>query len=181
MFDRLITSVDRQLRDTNVIEASGLLPNTRFYTQLLTDNTDERKTYFDGFLKSSQGRGLVCFDPDNGLEVKSVKYGRKQSSKFLYMHEVSESFNKGHSLLIYQTMLYKPDQFARELADNLQQETKSPGPVCVQSSGCSLLPCLTSQASGAIRGGRLRDKRALEHSAVRRTVPQRRHLNLRRD
>ena len=131
MFDRLITSVDRQLRDTNVIEASGLLPNTRFYTQLLTDNTDERKTYFDGFLKSSQGRGLVCFDPDNGLEVKSVKYGRKQSSKFLYMHEVSESFNKGHSLLIYQTMLYKPDQFARELADNLQQETKSPGPVCV--------------------------------------------------
>ena len=83
VFDCLITSVDRQLRDTNVIEASGLLPNTRFYTRLLTDNADERVAYFEDFLKSSLGRNLVCFDPDNGLEVPSTKYGTKESSEYI--------------------------------------------------------------------------------------------------
>ena len=126
VFDCLIAAVDRDERDTRIIEISGLLPNTRFYARYLTDNPDERKAYFDEFFKFSRNRALVCFDPDNGLEVKSVEYGRQRSSKYLYMHEASQAFKKGHSLLIYQHMQRRVwDKFIEELANDLLNETRS--------------------------------------------------------
>jgi hypothetical protein len=50
----------------------------------------------------AQGSEFVFLDPDNGLEVKSKPYGRKDSSKFLYWREVEALWSSGKSLLIYQ-------------------------------------------------------------------------------
>ena len=127
VFDCLRTAVlDVEERNIGVVEKSGLLPNTAFYSHLLTDGADERRRYFDGFLEFSRGRDLVFFDPDNGLEVKSVKYGRKGASRYLFLREASQSFSAGHSLLVYQHMPPKPrDPLIRGLARGLIRETGS--------------------------------------------------------
>ena len=125
VFDCLRTAVlDRKTRNVRTVEESGLLSNTTFYSPLLTDGFDERKRYFDGFLEFSSGRELAFFDPDNGLEVKSVQYGRKGASRYLFLSEVSQSFSAGHSLVVYQHMPPKPrEPFINDLASRLLRET----------------------------------------------------------
>ena len=127
VFDCLRTSVlDRKERNVKVIEESGLLSNTTFYSNFLTDASDERGRYFDGFLEFAHGSDLVFFDPDNGLEIKSVKYGRKGASRYLFLREVSQTFKAGHSLLIYQYMPRKPrDPLISDLKSRLLRETGS--------------------------------------------------------
>ncbi|MGQ4274953.1 hypothetical protein [Terrihabitans sp. B22-R8] len=44
---------------------------------------------------------LVFFDPDNGLEI-SLRKGRKNSSKFVYLDEIAAFYAAGQSILIYQ-------------------------------------------------------------------------------
>lgn len=127
VFDCLKSAVlERKERNVKIVEESGLLPNTTFYSPLLTDDSDERRKYFDGFVEFSRGSRLVFFDPDNGLEVKSVKFGRKGASRYLYLREVSQLFSAGHSLLVYQHMPPKPrDSFINSLVNNLMLETGS--------------------------------------------------------
>ena len=125
VFDCLRTAVlDRKERNIKVLENSQLLQNTSFYSHLVADGSEERGKYFDRFLKFARGRDLVFFDPDNGLEIKSVKYGRKGASRYIYMREISESFTAGHSVLVYQHMPPKPrDPFINDLARSLIRET----------------------------------------------------------
>ena len=125
VFDCLREAVlERKERNIRAVEESGLLSETIFYAPLLADGSDERRTYFDEFLTFSNERDLVFFDPDNGLEIKSVKYGRKGSSRYLFMSEVSRSVSAGHSVLVYQHMPHKPrEPFISNVASNLMQET----------------------------------------------------------
>ena len=127
VFDCLRAAVlDRNERNVGTVEKSGLLPNTSFYSSWLTDGSDARQRYFDHFLEFAHGKDLIFFDPDNGLEVKSVKYGRKGASRYLFLREISRSFSAGHSLLVYQHFPPKPrDPLIRDLARKLVQETGS--------------------------------------------------------
>lgn len=103
LFDSLRDIVkNRGTRTVELIEEMQLLPNAAFVGEIFTDEPQERKNYFaEGFGKLKEKK-LLFFDPDNGLEVASKKYGSKGSSKFLYYREVREAFLRGHSLLIYQ-------------------------------------------------------------------------------
>ncbi len=127
VFDCLRTSVlIRKERNVKVIEESGLLSNTTFYSHMLTDASDERGRYFDGFLEFAHGSDLVLFDPDNGLETKSAKYGRKGTSRYLFYKEANRTFKAGHSLLVYQYMPRKPrEPLIRDLTSRLLSETGS--------------------------------------------------------
>ena len=60
------------------------------------------------FLRTARKSELVFFDPDNGIEIKSVPFGKKKSSKYLYFSEVQRVFKDGHSILIYQHLPPKP-------------------------------------------------------------------------
>jgi len=63
---------------------------------------------------------FVFFDPDNGVEVNSVPFGRRRSNKYLYWHEIVETFSLGKSLLIYQHFIReKRDIFIQKLVDKL--------------------------------------------------------------
>jgi hypothetical protein len=74
--------------------------------------------YNDGV--ESGDADLIFFDPDNGLNVKSVKYGNRRSSKYLYRHEVEQFFKLGNSLLIYQHFPHvKREPFIAGLAGEL--------------------------------------------------------------
>ena len=92
----------REERAVSVIEESGLLHDTSFYRDRLTDSASHRMKYFKEFLGLAQGCELGFFDPDYGLEPTNVRYGQERSSKYLCRYEVAVTFNEGHSLLVYQ-------------------------------------------------------------------------------
>ena len=121
VFDFLRNQVlERKVRTVQAIEKSDVLPNCRFYSRLLTDDSGQRQEYFDRFLGFARGAAFVFFDPDNGVEVKSVKYGRRNSSKYLYWNEIALTLGANHSLLIYQHLPLRPrSPFIDSLADIL--------------------------------------------------------------
>src|SRR5207247_5305619 len=100
--------LERRNRNVTAIEASNLLPSCRFYSRILTDERIQRLRYFNRFLEFAGEASLVFFDPDNGVEVESVKYGFKHSSKYLYWNEIELSLRADRSLLIYQHFPPKP-------------------------------------------------------------------------
>ncbi|MBZ0200792.1 MAG: hypothetical protein K8H86_13060 [Ignavibacteriaceae bacterium] len=101
-------------RDVLHTQHSGLLESCLFYSQTLTDNSEEREKYFSEFLVLSKDSDLIFFDPDNGVEVKSKPFGTKNSCKYLYWKEVMSAFEQGHSLLIYQHFSrIKRDEFVK--------------------------------------------------------------------
>lgn len=100
LYDHLV--VGKRIRSVQAIESEKILKNCRFFSDILNDNSKKRCLYFEGFSRISSGSDLVFFDPDKGLEVKSIPYGRKSSSMYLYWREVVRFFTLGHSLLIYQ-------------------------------------------------------------------------------
>lgn len=108
--------VEHQNRKVSSIESSEILPNCRFYSKNIQDGSASRKEYLQEFLEFSRDAALVFFDPDNGIEVKSMPFGRKNSSKYLYWTEIEESYSAGYSLLVYQHLPPKPrEQFIRNL------------------------------------------------------------------
>jgi crotonobetainyl-CoA:carnitine CoA-transferase CaiB-like acyl-CoA transferase len=103
LFDSLAGCLaQRGSRNIVWAESSGILPGATFYTNLLTDNAAERRQYLREFLVAARDCELVFFDPDNGLEVGSVPYGRSGSRKYLYWHELRDAFQATHSILVYQ-------------------------------------------------------------------------------
>ncbi len=113
-------------RDVRLIERSELLPSTLFHTSLLGDSSIERRGYFREMLERFREVDLIFFDPDNGFEVKSKPYGRKESSKFLYWREVYDAYSAGHSLLVYQHFAREQrDAFVERKADKLLSLTNA--------------------------------------------------------
>ena len=59
-------------RAVRLVEDSDMLPNTRFHSRTLWDSPHSRREFFWESLGLATGVDLVFFDPDNGVEVKSV-------------------------------------------------------------------------------------------------------------
>jgi hypothetical protein len=125
VFDHLREHViERRNRAVNNLENSGVLPNSSFYSEIVQDDACQRTGYLLKFLEFAHNSSLVFFDPDNGMEVKSVRSGRRNSSKYLYFSEVQKAFSGGHSLLIYQHLPPKPRRpFVSELASRFRSVT----------------------------------------------------------
>ncbi|MFC1600834.1 TIGR04076 family protein [Candidatus Sumerlaeota bacterium] len=117
--------VQRQ-RDIHLAERAGILPNAKYYDQLLSESLNGRSNYFESFWKLAEGSELVFFDPDNGLEVKSTPKGRKGSERYLYWDELNAANSRGYSVLIYQ---HFPRQnhasFISHTADEINSHTGS--------------------------------------------------------
>ena len=89
-------------RQVSSIERTDLFPNTAYFSSHVPDNPAARGSWFASLCQQAEGCDLVFLDPDNGLEVKSKPYGVRNSSKYLYWHEVQALWDAGKSLLIYQ-------------------------------------------------------------------------------
>ncbi len=111
--------VEQKTRSIRAVEKSNLLPNCRFYSRKLTDDSTQRRRYFDEFLRFARRDEFVFFDPDNGVEVKSVKYGSRNSSKYLFWSEIERANRAHRSLLIYQHL---PPQPRRPFLDRATDE-----------------------------------------------------------
>jgi hypothetical protein len=111
-------------RDVTSVEKLGVLQGTQFYAKVLTDSVDPRKTYFSEMRKRFAGADIIFFDPDNGLEVASVPFGAKNSSKYLYLREIAQVYEAKHSVLVYQHFRRKErSRFISALAATLRRST----------------------------------------------------------
>ena len=89
LFSKLHDAVhSRRERSVAIIEDMGLLPRTRFVSDLIPDSATGRSTVFRAGMAKLENCDLIFFDPDNGLEVKSRQLGSKGSNKYLYLNEV---------------------------------------------------------------------------------------------
>jgi len=102
LFDFLRKSLDAGQRDVGVFEASSLLPGAHYFGDLLDDNAPCRTAYFVKALRALADADLLFFDPDNGVEVPSIPYGRTGSCRYLYWREVEQVISTGASVLIFQ-------------------------------------------------------------------------------
>lgn len=115
----------RGLRRVENLEHSKILSNCRFYTQPIKDEVKERDRFFDEFYRFSKDVDLIFFDPDNGLEIKSVPRGRTKSSKYLYWNELKLFYNKGSSILLYQHFpRQNREHYINNIIDRVFESTK---------------------------------------------------------
>ena len=125
LYDRLRLLLDPDTpRSTQLAESWGLLPGAVYQQELLGDQVKDRVAYFEATWGLAREVPLVFFDPDNGVEVPSVPWGRKGSSKYVYWRELQEATTRGHTVLLYQHFPRRPratfiDGLARELASRL--------------------------------------------------------------
>jgi hypothetical protein len=123
LFDWLSEVVGKNRdRRTALIEASALFGQARFQSRLLSDRLGEREVYFAECAARFADCDLVFFDPDNGIEIKSVPRGRRKSCKFVYWEEVSNTFSSGASVLIYQHFIREErGRFAACMVEELRR------------------------------------------------------------
>lgn len=101
VFDGL-AAVAASTRTVAAIEDQGIIVGADYFSRVLTDNREQRRSYFDALWCALRPRSLLFFDPDNGLAVASVPQGRKNSAKYLYWEELEEGLRRGHSVVLYQ-------------------------------------------------------------------------------
>lgn len=125
VFDHLHKYViEHKHRAVSNLEDNSILPNCKFFSEIIEDDEHQHMAYLQRFLDFAHGSDLVFFDPDNGMEVKSVRLGRRNSSKYLYFSEIQKVFSAGYSLLIYQHLPPQPrGPFIRDLVDKLKTVT----------------------------------------------------------
>lgn len=122
LFDKLI-SIDMSKREIKDVQEL-LGDKYNYYSEPLFDNKEERTKYFETLLEEAKKVGIVFFDPDNGIEVKSVKCGNKNSSKYLYWDEIQQFAKSEKDILIYQHFPRKErKQYINDLKTELQKKT----------------------------------------------------------
>lgn len=103
IFDFLHNAVLKdKVRQLSLIEKSGLLTGVSFFSEILREKATNRQVFFEALYKEAKNADLVFLDPDNGIEVASVKAGKKNSERYVYWEEMKELFGVGKSLLVYQ-------------------------------------------------------------------------------
>ncbi|MBC8287468.1 MAG: hypothetical protein H8E42_08340 [Nitrospinae bacterium] len=126
LYDFLRKCVGSKKRCLLEAENSNIFPNIIFHNPILKDDANQRKQYFSDMCKLFEDVDLIFFDPDNGLEVKSKPLGKKDSSKFLYWSEVIDSYNAGHSILLYQHFIREDrDKFIARIVADIRDKTGS--------------------------------------------------------
>jgi len=104
-----------------IFQNSKLLPNSKFYSKIISDNEDERNSWFRGLLNSISESDLIFFDPDTGIERDTIRIGNKNSSKYIFWSELKTVWNTGKDLLIFQ---YFPRVKRESYIDNLSEKVR---------------------------------------------------------
>jgi hypothetical protein len=126
LFDALNSLVTADARSVRAVEDAGLLADSAYVKGALTDDRFRRDRYFEDVWAATSGRTLLFFDPDNGMAVRSVRKGARNSSKYLYWDELQKAYREGVSLIVYQHFPRRPRHlFLRELAGRVHEVTDS--------------------------------------------------------
>lgn len=111
MFDALASiPAAPTINDLRRVEAEALVPSATFFNEFTPNSRLGRDAFHAQCMAAFVDRNLVFLDPDNGLEVKIPK-GRKRSSKYAYLDEITDHYGAGRSILLYQNY---PRHISRE-------------------------------------------------------------------
>ena len=103
IFDSLRKAVVvNKTKDLRIVERKKLVSGAGYFWDTLSDNLIDRKRYFKKLQETAKDYEVVFLDPDNGIATRSMTKGRKNSSKYVFWDEISDLWNQGHSILIYQ-------------------------------------------------------------------------------
>lgn len=115
LYDSLFEIIKADKRDVSIIKEFNVLPTkTVFYETPLSyegmpnnspaarnDRISYRNSYCSKALEATLGCDVIFVDPDNGLEVKSVKSHQKTAPKYTYFEELVPFVKRGQSMVIY--------------------------------------------------------------------------------
>lgn len=115
LYDSLSEIIKAGKRDVSIIQEFNVLPiKTFFYEEPLSyegmlnnspaarkDRMSYRNRWGSKALEATLGCDVIFVDPDNGLEVKSVKAHQKTGPKYTYFEELAPFVKRGQSLVIY--------------------------------------------------------------------------------
>ena len=91
----------REDRSVLALEQAHLLATNLFVNEAVPRETDQREAWHQKALTKLADCDIVFLDPDNGLNVKSVKPGSQKSPKYGWLHEVSDYIASGKSVIVY--------------------------------------------------------------------------------
>ena len=125
LFDSLVALHQAgSVPDVRIIERSGLLPNTSFFSAVVPDARSARDIWRKGLFDAARNVDLAFVDPDNGIEVPSKPVGRRGSSKYVAWDEIEVLWASGCSVLIYQHFRRERRQaFAERMLSELRRRT----------------------------------------------------------
>jgi hypothetical protein len=103
LYDQLRNWVKiENIRHVRHAATGQLVPGAQYFEELLTGPVVGRRAYFEMMSQQLASADLIFFDPDNGVEVKSVPMGHRNSSKYVFWKELENTFKRGQSVLVYQ-------------------------------------------------------------------------------
>jgi hypothetical protein len=102
LFDALTDILRSGVRSTRAVEAAAILSGATFFRRRLTDERQTRERLLRAMWRQAEGRRVIFFDPDNGLDVPSVRLGRLGSRRYVYCHELAPLRDHGTAGIIYQ-------------------------------------------------------------------------------
>ena len=91
----------REARSVRALERAHLLASDLFVNDAVPKEIGQRKAWHQTAIARLSGCDVVFLDPDNGLNVKSVKPGSQKSPKYVWLHEVSDYVASGKSVIVY--------------------------------------------------------------------------------
>ena len=93
-------------RSVKRLESEKLFDNALFWNKLL-DAKNRDKWHLEA-LKKLGNQGIIFLDPDNGLEVKSIKPYSKNGNKYTTYQEAADYYANGATVIIYNHRDRKP-------------------------------------------------------------------------
>ena len=91
----------REARSVQALEQARLLASNLFVNDTVPKEVDQRTAWHRAALARLADCDIVFLDPDNGLNVKSVKPGSPKSPKYVWLREVSDYIASGKSVIFY--------------------------------------------------------------------------------
>ena len=94
-----VTSAKILPRGTVFCDAVACLPKST--SSRREDRLRYRSDWLNACFRLTRASDLVFFDPDNGIEVKSVPKHKANSGKYIYWDELEPFWSRGQALLVY--------------------------------------------------------------------------------
>jgi len=121
LFETLKGIVNNGNRNIQNIRMADVLPaHTVYYEKPLSfasysisdqkmqeKRLEHRKNWLQAALDTTQDYDIVFLDPDNGLEVNSIKRYHKRGPKYVYFDELAPFLQRGQSIIIYHHLCRK--------------------------------------------------------------------------
>lgn len=86
-------------RSVAQIENAQLLKNSLYWNELL--EAKNRDKWHSKALNKLSNQDVIFLDPDNGLEVKSIKPYSKNGNKYTTYQEVKDYYTQGSTVIVY--------------------------------------------------------------------------------